>query len=125
MSWCLSAYLFHRYIGSVETWHGSPNTRVRGAETVYRRETEEMYQVSEITSDIRSDYNESCDDSILYQAFGTCVVASFTEKLLHPDMSALVPTIIINDQQFRVCLYDCEKDVLLLSDVIDIYMWGG
>ena len=46
----------------METWHGSPDARVRGAEVVYRRETEEMYQVSEITSDIGSDYNESRDD---------------------------------------------------------------
>ena len=46
---------------------------------------------------------------------GTCVVASFTAKARHPEQKALVPTVLIDEKQLRVCLYDCEKDILLIS----------
>ena len=54
----------------------------------------------------------------LPQVITTCVVSSFTESTLHPDKQALVPTILIDQNQFRVCLYDCETDVdvLLISE---------
>ena len=45
----------------------------------------------------------------LPQAVGTCVVAR------HPEQKALVPTVLIDEKQLRVCLYDCEKDILLIS----------
>ena len=47
----------------------------------------------------------------LPQVITTCVVASFTEKKLHPEKQALIPTILMDQNQFRVCLYNCEKDV--------------
>ena len=34
---------------------------------------------------------------------GTCVVYSFTEKMLHPNMTALVPTVLIDEWQFLCC----------------------
>lgn len=51
----------------------------------------------------------------LPQAVGTCVVAPFTGKGCHPEHKALVPTALIDEKQFRICLYDCDKDVLLIS----------
>ena len=33
------------------------------------------------------------------------VVSVFTEHTLHPNMSAMVPSILIGKNQFRVCLY--------------------
>ena len=42
----------------------------------------------------------------LGQVVATCVVSSFTETKLHPDKQALVPTILIDLNKFRVCLYD-------------------
>lgn len=113
-------------MGTVHTWHGTPDARVRGAEVVYRRETDEMYEVSQAPSDDESDAASDgatttveakvmTKDANLHQAVGTCVVSSFTEKSLHPDLNALVPTIIIDEKQFRVCLYNSEKDILLIS----------
>ena len=49
------------------------------------------------------------------QAIATCVVASFMAKGRHPEQRALVPTLLIDDKQFRVCLYDADNDVLLIS----------
>ena len=42
-------------MGTVHTWHGTPDARVRGAEVVYRRETDETYEVSQAPSDDESD----------------------------------------------------------------------
>lgn len=48
--------------------------------------------------------------SNLQQVISMCVFSSFTEKFLHPELPAVVPTILIDEKQFRVCLYDCELD---------------
>lgn len=115
----------HIGMGSLNTWHGSPDARVRGTEVVFRRETDETYEVSQIPSDNESDASDGATtcietkimakDANLHQAIGTCVVASFTEKTLHPNMTALVPTVLIDKTQFRVILYDCQRDILLIS----------
>ena len=52
-------------------------------------------------------------ESNLAQAIGTGVMASFTAKACHPEQNALVPTVLIDDKEFRVILYDCEKDILI------------
>ena len=49
------------------------------------------------------------------QVVATCVVASFTEQKLHPNLQTLVPTILIDVNRCCVCLYDCRLDVLLIS----------
>ncbi len=56
----------------------------------------------------------------LPQAVAMNVVSAFTEHTLHPDMSAMVPSILIGKNQFRVCLYHCERDILLLSSEISL-----
>ena len=64
-------------------------------------------------------------DANLHQAVGTCILSSFTERVLHPDLKALVPTIITDEKQFRVCLYDSEKDILLISKSKCLVTNGG
>lgn len=54
------------------------------------------------------------------QVVSTCVVASFTEHNLHPRENPLIPTILFDLEKFIVCLYDCEQDILLISDVMEI-----
>ena len=46
------------------------------------------------------------------QLVATCVVNSFTEANLNPG----IPTILFNRSNYRICLYNCENDVLLLSE---------
>ncbi len=114
-------------LGSWKTWHGTPDTRVRGAEVVGRKVThdEEDDDVEEDDSDGESAGTDGATITVeaklkfsaenLGQVVSTCVVSSFTENKLHPDKQALVPTILIDLNQFRVCLYDCRLDVLLIS----------
>ena len=51
----------------------------------------------------------------LPQVVATCVTTSFTERNLHPEKVAMVPTVLIGEHSFRACLYDCEKDILIIS----------
>ena len=37
------------------------------------------------------------------------------EKSCHPAKKAMVPTILIDDAEFRIVLYDCDKDVLCVE----------
>ena len=123
-------------MGTVHTCHGTPDARVRGAEVVYRRETDETYMYEQALSNDESDAASDgatttleakvmAKDANLHQAVGTCVVSSFMEKTLHPDMTALVPTIMIDEKQFRVILYDSEKDILLISKSKCLATKGG
>ena len=61
----------------------------------------------------------------LPQIIGTCVVSSFIEKSCHSDLPAIVPTILIDKSRFRVCLYECERDILLISTCKSLSMKGG
>ena len=115
-------------LGSVDTWHGTPDSRVRGAEVLLSSRI-----CYEDEDDIRA--NSSGDESIvsdgttaniegkvtakdasLAQVVGTCVISSFTEKSVHPEQSPLVPRFLVDKDKFRVVLYNCEKDLLLISD---------
>ena len=114
-------------LGSVDTWHGTPDARLRGVEVVWRKDLEETSApVEEVVSDkegsVQGDGTRTVveekvlsQEANLSQAVGTCVVASFTTKARHPDHKALVPIVLIDEKQFRICLYDCDKDVLLIS----------
>lgn len=112
-------------MGAPNTWHGTPDARVRGTSIVSLQRSEDCYQVREFSDD-ESDTSDGTATEVegklvfgennLIQAIATCVVSSFTAKTRHPDMQAVVPTIIIDEENFRVCLYDCERDVLLISN---------
>ena len=51
----------------------------------------------------------------LSQLVATCVVSSFIENKLHRNLPSAVPSILIDPTGFRVCFYDCQNDLLLIS----------
>lgn len=120
-------------LGSIKTWHGTPDVQVRGVamchgivdeEEVCGGDKEDSDSDSTMTDGtVTSDSTAvHIEGKIRYKSFnlpqavGTCVVSSFTEKTNHPDKSPLIPTVLIDKTSFRVCLYDCERDVLLISN---------
>ena len=119
-------------LGTLDTWHGTPDMRVRGGVHLVHQKVEEGEDTLAITA-VDSDYESvssdgmttTIEDSTLPQVVATCVVSSFTESSLHPDKPALVPTILIDEERFRVCLYDCKKDVLLISNAKSLSTKGG
>lgn len=115
-------------IGAEDTWHGTPDGRVRGEVNLIAggyNDEEDAPDDDSSDSDIGSVSSDRKTTTIeakrhskavhLSQVVATCVVAAFTEKNLHPTKSAMVPTILIDEHYCRVCLYDCEKDILLIS----------
>jgi hypothetical protein len=116
-------------LGSINIWHGTPDIRTRGGvllcqgeegeeEFNYRSgsEGDEEDSSGGEHSDGMTVHNEGKILANLQQVVPTCVVSSFTESKRHPGMSALIPTILIDKKLFIVCLYDCKKDVLLISN---------
>ena len=66
----------------------------------------------------------SFNDFHLQQAVAINVVSSFTEKSCHPDKPTSVPTILIDQNGFRVSLYDCEQDILFISNTVSLSTRG-
>ena len=52
----------------------------------------------------------------LPQAVSICITSSFIEHNLHKHIEATVPTILMDGSNFRVILYNCVHDVLLISE---------
>ena len=115
----------HIGMGTIHTWHGTPDARVRETDLVWlnaSEDPEDQFLVTE-GSDDESDGTATevegklvAEEANLMQAIGTCVVSSFTAKSHHPNKLAMVPTILIDHNQFLVILYHCEKDMLMISD---------
>ena len=53
-------------------------------------------------------------DPFLSQLVAQCVINCFVETNTTGD-ARLQPTVLINSMHYRVCLYDCVKDLLFLS----------
>ena len=123
-------------IGTLNTWHGTPDLQVRGEVYFMCEKIEEGENTRAITTVVESDDASVSSDGMtttikgniafnLPQAVATCVISSFTENALHPDKPALVPTILIDEKNFQVCLYECTKDVLLISNPKLLSTKGG
>lgn len=107
-------------LGTLETWHGTPDGRVREGEVhLLCSKTDEGDAGSDEESNgIGFKGKISISKADLPRVVAMSVVSAFTEHNLHPDMSAMVPCILFGKNQFRVCLYHCERDILLLSSEI-------
>lgn len=125
-------------IGSFQTWHGSPDARVRGTEIIYTTTEEKTTCTmgfvhnsdSDIISDIGSDVSDGQTTVVeaklewnkndMPQLISTCVVSSFIENNLHRKHLSMVPAILIDLNKFVVCLYDSINDVLLISQSVGL-----
>ena len=111
-------------LGTVKTWYGTPDARVRGSHLVFQKvengESEGSDAESSDGATTPLEAKRRISQSNWPQMIATCVVSSFTENGLHPDLPAVIPTILIDAQQFQVCLYDCQRDVLLISQPVEL-----
>ena len=116
-------------IGNVKTWHGTPDALVREASVIWKKTQYGIDDDSDDDASVMTDISDGMTTTIeaklkiknnMPQAIATCVVSSFTERKLHPHLQPCVPTILIDEKQFHVILYHCEKDILLVSESIDL-----
>lgn len=135
-------------LGSVDTWHGMPDVRIGCCCMVSTKEPlhadeEDNDSIDELLVPIDQDSSTVEQEPIVLQTrspssaasieekltMKTChtsqlvalsVMSSFTQHNLEPEENSLVPTIMISSSGFKVCLYDCVHDILLISDVKNI-----
>lgn len=61
-------------------------------------------------------------DELLQQALAQTIVFSWIQRKRHPTRSNhMVPNIVISPKQFKIMMYDAEKDVFLVSTFIDLF----
>ena len=123
-------------MGAYHTWHGYPDGRVRGnsqqssTAIVYSSKDEEDSSLSDTDTCLTGVLNESQGDAACIEAklhcsplnfpqlVSTNIVASFVEHNLHKTLNSAVPTILINSHCFYISIYDCCRDLLLISNKI-------
>ena len=122
-------------MGALGTWHGYPDGRVRGnsqqsSTTIVYSSDDEDSSLSDTDTCLTGVLNESQGDSACIEAklhcsplnfpqlVSTNIVASFVEHNLHKTLNSAVPTILINSHCFYISIYDCCRDLLLISNKI-------
>ena len=78
-------------LGSVHTWHGTPDARVRETDVVWLRASEDKIAVEDVVSEEEGSDGATTEvegkvlatEANLVQAIATCVIASFTAKSRH------------------------------------------
>lgn len=102
-----------------ETWYGSIDgcLRAHSGEVPFLNDSEEEPE---------TDGTSTCLElkrasKRLSQVIGSAVLTSFIGNRLHPQLNALVPCILLNCISTQYIFYDCVKDVLLISEKVDLY----
>ena len=105
--------------GSQKTWYGTPDLRIHGCVCVStsgvdKDEGESESDESDDSSDA-SLSSISIEGKLKSQLVATAVTYSFTMASIQPTLNTLMPTILLNRVLFKICLYDCKTDLLLIS----------
>ena len=125
----------HLGMGAPGLWHGTPDGRFRGLVDGGETPISHLVTNSPNTSDdeMSTDTSETdgtsvvCEaklsnvrgENVLPQLVKMAVVSSFTENNLHPTLNPMIPVILISSKEARICLYDAQKDVLMISEVFE------
>ena len=132
----------HIGMGTAKTWHGTPDFRI-GCVCMLSSDEFEFNETENISicslhstpssTPARSPTWSICSTdfegkkkikmSNRDQLVATCVVSSFINKNL--NNRNMTPAVLINGTKFIICLYDCENDILLLSDPIEYVKENG
>ena len=122
-------------MGHLGAWHGTIDTRVMGSivicqgDVMHEDEEDGVYE-DEVFFDMIEESTTNLEGKISYgwanlpQAIAISVVSSFTIKGLSDSSCVFVPTILIDKKSFKIILYDCERDVLLLSNAVPLGLGG-
>lgn len=108
----------HLGMGVAETWRGTPDGRIRGFALDCDVTLLSGREYLEGGSDGAS---APCETKLkikkkhLPQLVKTAVVAAFIESNLHPDLSTMVPTILIDTEYVIIALYCAKQDLLFIS----------
>ena len=111
--------------GKADTWHGSPDLRIDQVYVVSTGDGEDEVESCSVTVE-----GKSCvKDRHINQVVATTITSSFisyniaAEKTINPEktINSMIPCILINTTTFLICMYDCVRDILLISTAIDMH----
>ena len=118
-------------IGDRKLWWGEPDACVRplDSDTPLKTNPNSTVVVATLPTDEETDGTDGESSQFeakkkktyahLPQAVVTAIVHSFTQNKRHPGLNPMVPTVLINGHVFRIILYDCSKDMLLVSTPVE------
>ena len=100
-------------IGMPNTWHGYPDATMRA--TKYSSTDVINYGNGSLSPGNSVLFEAKVEKINVAQLIGICIISSFTEHNLHPNLNPLKPTIMWWDPN-AICMYDCQQDILLLTN---------
>jgi len=98
------------------TWHGHPDAMIRTSK--YSSTNLVNYGNGSLSPGNSVLFEAKMEKINVAQLIGTCIISSFTEHNLHPSLNPLKPAIMWWDPNAVICIYDCQRDILLLTDPI-------
>ena len=102
------------------TWYGTPYARVRTYQSteivVVRGGSSNVSPVHSLGDSVVFEAKRELEFINRHQLIATTIILSFVERNLHHNSNPMVPVILITILTLMVCLYDCTKDLLLISD---------
>ncbi len=108
-------------LGTKKIWHGSPDCSLRAAKSVT------MLSLPRIHTDEDTDGDATMTDAKLkivkkhyQQLVRMNVVASFTEKNRHTDLTSTLPSMLIDRENILFSIYSCDTDELYISPIWNI-----
>ena len=107
-------------MGDRTVWYGEPDGRVRASSGAEEQSTTIVeIRPAKVESDGETVPVEAkVSSNNLPQAIGTAIVSAFIEHNHHKALNPMVPTILINGEAVVILFYNCEEDLLLLSEPI-------
>ena len=109
----------HLGMGVMETWRGTPDSRMRGFSICTDVPFITGYEQSGVGSNGTSTVFEAkieIKKKFFPQLVKTAVVTAFIENNLHPELNTMVPTILIDTTCAVIALYCTKHDLLFISD---------
>lgn len=127
----------HLGIGSKQTWYGEPDMAIEGVYVLstshedYDEEEEEEYKEPEHSEQQKQKKEQKYEDNVplfleckkvepkndTSKLVATSVLCSFMH---HSENDALIPTILVNKSYIRICMYNANNDILLISTSIPL-----
>ena len=112
-------------IGDRKLWWGEPDACVRPLESDTLHSNSTLIIATTLLDEdtdgesSQVEAKQQLTHAHLPQRVATAIVHSFTQNKRHPGLNPMVPTVPINGSDFRIILYDCSKDVLLVSNPVE------
>ncbi len=103
-------------IGNRAAWYGTPDARIRANDSDVLIEWEDESSVL-----VEAKLKVQKQKNHIGQAVAAAITHSFTEHSNHEALNSMTPMILLDGNHMVIILYDCVRDVLLVSAKIEYF----